>query len=151
MNMEQANKIRKIIRLLGCACALGAVITAFIFGFIPNLDDKLSVGVCMASRVFAIILFVIAIVLLVFDLVTKAFSPIPSGIGAGIGLIGFIGNFVISPASTMEGVFKYALTHIKNYTTFDLDTTQLSIGRYMILVAGLFWISYTSKCFKSGT
>ena len=149
MNMEQANKIRKILRLLGCVCALGAVITAFIFGFIPTLEDGL--GVCMASRVFAIILFVIAIALLVFDLVTKAFSPLPSAIGAGIGLIGFIGNFVIAPASTYAGAVKYALTHIKNYASLDLDTTQLSIGRYMILLAGLLTISYTFKCFKSGT
>lgn len=148
MNMEQANKIRKIIRLLGCVCALGAVITAFIFGFIPTLEDGL--GVCMAARIFAIVLFVISIVLLVFDLVTKAFSPLASGMGAGLGLIGFIGNFVIAPASTYAGALKYALTHIKN-ASFDLDTTQLSIGRYMIILAGVLTISYTFKCFKSGT
>lgn len=148
MNIETASKIRKIIRILGCVCALGALITAFVFGVIPTLED--GIGVCMAARVFAIIMFVISIVLLAFDIITKAFSPVTSAIGAVIGLVGFIGNFVIAPASTYAGALKYALTHIKN-SALDLDTTQLSIGRYMILLAGLLWISYTSKCFKSGT
>lgn len=146
MDQSKAAKIRTIIRLLGCVCGVGAAATALIFGFIPLGD---ATGLCMVSRVLAIIMFVIAIAVLVFDLIAKAFSPLSSLIGAGIGLIGFIGNFIIAPASTYKGVLQYALTHMESLT--EVDTTQLSVGRYMIIFAGVVFISHVIKCFKSGT
>lgn len=146
MDTSKTAIVRNIIRVLGGVCGLGAAATAFIFGFIPLGDGT---GLCMASRVLAIIMFVIAIALLAFDLITKAFSPTSSLIGAGVGLIGFIGNFIIAPASTDEGILEYAITHMESLT--EIDTTQLSVGRYMIIFAGVVFISHAIKCFKSGT
>ena len=146
MDVFKADKIRKAIRLAACACGLGAAATAFIFGILTL--EKVT-GLCMTARVLAIIMFVCSVGVLVFDLITKAFSPVASGIGAAFGLIGFIGNFLVAPASTMLGLLKYSLAHMKSLT--EIDTTQLSIGRYMIILAGVLTISYNFKCFKSGT
>lgn len=104
----------------------------------------------MVSRIFAIAILVCAVGLLVFDLVTKAFHPSAALIGLGLALIGFIGNFIIAPGSTQDGMWAYILNHT-NLATGKIEATQLNIGAYMILASGFFTISYYTKCMKSGT
>lgn len=146
MDMNNANKYRMIIRIIGIICAAGAAITAFIF----RMKPVETTGACMASRIFAIALFVAAAGLLVFDLATKAFAPTAAVIGLVIALIGFIGNFVVAPGSSYMGLLEYTLTHV-NSTFTDVDTTQLEIGSYMVMAAGVFSISWNLKCMKTGT
>ena len=154
MDASKANIIRKIIRIFGCIFAGVAGIMAFVFRNIKSIDSIEAVSristLCMVARIFAIAMFVSAVGVLVFDLVTKAF-PLSSGaIGVVIALIGFIGNFIIAVGSTPEGMWSYILSHA-NIVTGKLEATQLNIGAYMILASGIFTISYNAKCMKSGT
>lgn len=153
MDANKANIIRKIIRILGCVFAVVAAITAFVFRNIKSIDSVEAVKristLCMVARIFAIAMFVSAVGVLVFDLVTKAFPIKGSAIGLVIALIGFIGNFIIAVASTPLGFSAYILEHA-NILTGKLDATQLDIGSYMILASGIFTISYNGKCMKTG-
>ena len=145
MDTKKAMIIRNVIRVLGCICAVGAIITAALFRYNPVE----STGACMASRIFAFAMFVIAVVLLVFDFATKTFSPTTSAIGLGIALVGFIGSFVVAPGSSLASLSVYAAEHL-NSTRTDVDTTQLELGSYMVLAAGIFALSYNIRCMKTG-
>lgn len=153
MDANKANILRNIVRVLGCVFAGVAAITAFVFRNIKSIDSVEAVKristLCMVARIFAIAMFVSAVVLLVLDLVTKAAPLSVSGIGAGISLIGFVGNFIIAPASTQIGFMAYIAEHA-NLVTGKFNATQLNMGAYMIVAAGVFLISYNAKCMKSG-
>lgn len=140
MDVFKADKIRKAIRTVTLICALGAAVTAFIFR-VTQLRN--GIGVCMTSRVFAILTFVLTVGLLVFDFATKAFSPQAAGIAAIGGAVMFIGNFIVAPASTVLGLAMYAINHL------DGDVASLSAGSYMILVGGVFVIGWTLRAMKN--
>ncbi len=154
MEGNKVNVIRNVIRILGCVFAVVAAITAFVFRRIKQINSIDAIRnmstLCMVARIFAIAMFASAVVLLVIDLVTKAAPPSVSGIGAGISLIGFVGNFIIAPASTQIGFSAYIMKHL-NIVTGKFNAAQLNIGAYMIVAAGVFLISYNAKCIKSGT
>lgn len=154
MEISKANNIRKVIRILSCIFAAVAAILAFVFRRIERIDDLAAIGrmstMCMVARICAIVMFVCAAGLLVFDLVTKSFPLSSSVVGLVIALVGFIGNFIIAVASTQGGFYAYLLTHT-NLVTGKVTMTQLNIGSYMILASGIFLISYNAKCMKSGT
>lgn len=99
MDMNKANKFRIIFRVVGCLFALVAAITAFIFRRMTD-DPFTMVKVCKVARFCSIALFVAAVGLVVFDVVAKAFSPKAAMIALVLALIGFIGNFIVSPASS---------------------------------------------------
>lgn len=154
MDMKKANIIRNVIRVLGFIFAAVAAILSFVFRKIDRIDDMATISrlstMCMISRICIILMFACAIVLLVFDLVTKQFPISSSGIGLAIALVGFIGNFIIAVASTSSGFFMYIMEHA-NLVTGKVTMTQLNIGSYMILASGVFWIAYNAKFMKSGT
>lgn len=154
MEISKANVIRKVIRILSCVFAAVAAILAFVFRRIERIDDFDAIGrmstMCMVARICAIAMFVCAVGLLVFDLVTKSFPLSSSAIGLAIALVGFIGNFIIAVASSQVGFYGYLLAHA-NVVTGEVSMTQLNIGSYMILASGVFLISYNAKCMKSGT
>ena len=138
MDSNNALKYRAIIRIVCCVFAAGATITAFIFRMKP-LE---STGACMISRICAIAMFVCMVGAAVLAFATKTFSPQFDGIGLIIGLVGFIGNFLVAPGSSLAALVVYALTHP--------DATQLEIGSYMVMAAGIFMISYTVRAIKNG-
>lgn len=145
MDSNQSLKIRAIIRIACCIFALGATVTAFIF----RMNPVETTGACMISRICVIIMFAAMVGSCVLAFATKSFSPQIDGIPFIISLVGFIGNFIVAPGSTDAGLFKYALTHI-NSTLTDVDTTQLEIGSYMVMLAGILMISYTIRSMKKG-
>lgn len=133
--------IRNVIRVIGIVAAVVAAITAFIF---RKLETNVNafIGCCVAARIGAIVLFAAAIAFLIFDIVTKAY-PISIGAGGlGLAAIAFVGNFLIAPASSALGLLKYAVTH--------MSTTQLAVGSYMVLAAGVLYASYSIGCMKKG-
>lgn len=146
MDMNKANKFRIIFRVVGCLFALVAAITAFIFRRMTD-DPFTMVKVCKVARFCSIALFVAAVGLVVFDVVAKAFSPKAAMIALVLALIGFIGNFIVSPASSEVSFAVYL---------FDLmakgakNATQIDIGSYMILASGVFYISFSFNCMKRG-
>lgn len=143
MNSDQSLKIRAIIRIVCCIFALGATVTAFVF----RMNPVETTGACMISRVCVIVMFVLMVGACGLALATKSFSPQMDGIPLIIALVGFIGNFLVAPGSTMGGLIKYTFTHI-NSTMTDVDTTQLEIGSYMVMLAGILMISYTVKSIR---
>lgn len=153
MDMKKANIIRNVIRVLGFIFAAVAAILSFVFRKIDRIDDMDAISrlstMCMISRICIILMFACAVVLLVFDLVTKQFPISSSGIGLAIALVGFIGNFIIAVASTASGFWTYIITHAN--ISGEVTMTQLNIGSYMILASGAFWIAYNAKFMKSGT
>ena len=136
MDSNNALKYRAIIRIVCCVFALGATITAFIFRV------NLNTGACMISRICAIAMFVCMVGAGVLAFVTKTFSPKFDGVGLIIALVGFIGNFLVAPGSSVLGLVTYAFTHT--------SATQLEVGSYMVMASGIFMISYTVKAMKSG-
>ena len=143
MNSDQSLKIRAIIRIVCCIFALVATVTAFLFRMAPVENT----GACMISRICVIVMFVLMVGACVLAFATKSFSPQIDGIPFIISLVGFIGNFIVAPGSTEAGLFKYAFTHV-NSTLTDVDTTQLEIGSYMVMLAGILMISYTIRAVK---
>lgn len=146
--------MRNVIRIISCIFAAVAAITAFVFRTIKTINSTDTIrnmsALCMVARIAAIAMFVGSIVLLVYDVVTKSAPLTISGPGAGISLIGFIGNFIVAPASTQLGFSAYIMKHL-NIVTGKFNATQLNIGAYMIVAAGVLLISYNAKCIKSGT
>lgn len=146
--------MRNVIRIICCVFAAVAAITAFVFRRIKSIDSFDAVRnmstLCMVARICAIAMFVGSVVLLVLDIVRKTAPPSVSGIGAGISLIAFVGNFIIAPASTQIGFMAYITAHA-NFVTGKFNAAQLNIGAYMIVAAGVFLISYNAKCIKTGT
>lgn len=136
MDSNKALKYRAIIRIVCCVFALGAAVTAFIFRL------NLSTGACLISRICAIAMFVCMVGATVLAFATKTFSPKFDGVGLVIALVGFIGNFLVAPGSSLISLAVYALTHT--------SATQLEVGSYMVMAAGIFMISYTVKAIKSG-
>ena len=143
MDSDQSLKIRAIIRIACCVFGLVATVTAFLFRMAP-VDNT---GACMISRICVIIMFVLMVGSCVLAFVTKSFSPQIDGIPFIIALVGFIGNFLVAPGSTEAGLFKYAFTHA-NSTFTDVDTTQLEIGSYLVMLSGILMISYTVRAIK---
>lgn len=143
MDGNQSLKIRAIIRIACCVFALVATVTAFLFRMAP-VDNT---GACMISRICVIVMFVLMVGACALAFATKSFSPQIDGIPFIISLVGFIGNFIVAPGSSQKALFKYALTHV-NSTLTDVDTTQLEIGSYMVMLAGILMISYTVRAFK---
>lgn len=154
MDINKANVIRKVIRILSCVFAAVAALLAYVFRKIDKIDDLDAISrmstMCMVARICAIAVFVFAAGLLIFDLVTKSFPISSSGIGLVIALIGFIGNFIIAVASTSNGFMMYISEH-GNLVTGKVTMTQLNIGSIMILASGILLICYNAKCLKSGT
>ena len=142
MDSNQSLKIRAIIRIACCILALGATVTAFIF----RMNPVETTGACMISRVCVIIMFIAMVGSCILAFVTKTFSPQIDGIPFVISLVGFIGNFLVAPGSTMLGLIKYVATHMKGLN--DVDATQLEIGSYMVMLAGILMISYTVRSLK---
>ena len=143
MDSNQSLKIRAIIRIACCVFGLVAAITAFLFRLAP-VDNT---GACMISRICVIIMFIATVGACVLAFATKSFSPQIDGIPLIIALVGFIGNFLVAPGSSDKALLKYAVTHI-NSTFTDVDTTQLEIGSYMVMLAGILMISYTVRSLK---
>ena len=150
MDNNGALKIRGAIRILCCIFAAGAVITAFIYRVLMRSRADQITGLCMIARICAIAMFVGVAVAAVIALVSKTFSPKIDGVAVIIAAIGFIGNFVIAPGSTLMGLTMYVLSHIKSMSQGTFDGTQLDIGAYMIMISGIFLISYTVKAIKDG-
>lgn len=148
MDSNTALKIRGYIRILCCILAAGATITAFIYRVMMRTQAEKITGLCMIARIFIIVMFVAAAGAAVLALVSKTFSPKIDGSALVIALVGFIGNFVIAPGSTLKSLVIFEATHIKNMMYFD--GTQLDIGAYMIMLSGILMISYTVKQMKSG-
>ena len=144
MDNNNALKVRAIIRIVACVFAAGATVTAFIF----RMKPAASTGACMISRICAIAMFVAMVGAVILAFATKTFSPAFDGGGLVIALIGFIGNFIVAPGSTKLGLVEYVLTHMKSMT--DVDTTQLEIGSYMVMLSGLLMISFTIRSIKKG-
>ena len=139
MDSNQSLKIRAIIRIVCCIFGLGAAVTAFIFRMKP-LE---STGACMISRICAIAMFVGMVVAAVLALVTKTFTPQFDGAGLAIGLVGFIGNFLVAPGSSLLSLAVYAVTHT--------SATSLEVGSYMVMLSGILMISYTVRSVKKGS
>ena len=150
MDNNGALKIRGAIRILCCIFAGGAVITAFLYRIMMRSKADQITGLCMIARICAIAMFVGVAVAAVIALVSKTFSPKIDGVAIIAGVIGFIGNFVIAPGSTLMGIYMYALSHVKDVYKGTFDGTQLDIGAYMIILAGVLLISYTVKAIKDG-
>lgn len=152
MDVFKADKIRKIIRFIGCGCALGAVITAFIF----RLKPLRSFNACMASRILAIGVLVCAAALLIFDFVTKHFSTGIAAIGLAIALVGFVGNFLEAPGSSYQAFTDHVLKHVRiGASNSEVEAyskklkKQFEVGSYLVIFAGLGTISYNIRCMKS--
>lgn len=154
MDVNKANGIRKLIRILCCVFGVVAAVLALVFRKIKTIEDLDAISrmstMCMVARICAILMFVCAVGLLIFDLVTKEFPISSSAVGAVIALVGFIGNFVIAVASNSESFLGYIAQHL-SLATGEITMTQLNIGSYMILISALVLISYNAKCIKSGT
>lgn len=148
MDGNQALKIRGYIRIVCCILAAGAAITAFIYRIMLRTKAEEITGLCMTSRIFAILMFVAAAGAVVLAFMSKTFSPKIDGGAFVIALVGFIGNFVIAPGSTLKSLIVFEGTHIKNMMYFD--GTQLDIGAYMIILSGVLMISYTVRLVKNG-
>lgn len=151
MDNNNALKIRGILRIVCCIFAAGAVVTAFIYRVMMRTKADEITGLCMISRICAIAMFVIAVIAVILAVLSKTFVPKIDGSALVIALVGFIGNFVIAPGSTLEGLAKYVIKHIKSLTQGTFDGTQLDIGAYMIMLSGVLMISYTIKQMKSGS
>lgn len=150
MDNNNALKIRGIIRIIACIFAAGATVTAFIYRVLMRSRADQITGLCMIARICAIAMFVAMLGAVIIALVSKSFSPKIDGAAFVIALIGFIGNFVIAPGSTLMGLGIYVLSHIKDLYQGTFDGTQLDIGAYMIMLSGILLISYTVKNIKSG-
>lgn len=148
MDNNNALKIRAILRIVCCIFAAGAVVTAFIYRVLLRSQAEKVTGLCMISRICAIAMFAVAVIAVVLALVSKTFVPKIDGSALVIALVGFIGNFVVAPGSTLASLVVFELAHLKNLTQFD--GTQLEIGAYMIMLSGVLMISYTAKQMKSG-
>ena len=149
MDGNQALKIRGYIRIVCCILAAGAAITAFIYRTMLKTKAEEITGICMISRICIIAMFVAAVGAVVLALLSKTFSPKIDGSAFVISLVGFIGNFVIAPGSTLKGIVRFEAAHIKNMIYFD--GTQLNIGAYMIILSGILMISYTVNQMKNGS
>lgn len=149
MDSNQALKIRGFIRIGCCILGLGAAITGFLYRIMMITKIEEVTGLCMIARICAIIMFVAALGAVILAVVSKTFSPKIDGVALIIALVGFIGNFVIAPGSTLKGIVAYELTHI-DFSSLTVDATQLDIGAYMIILSGILMISYTIKSMKNG-
>ena len=150
MDNNNALKIRAILRIVCCIFAAGAVVTAFIYRVLMRTQADKVTGLCMISRICAIAMFAIAVIAVILALVSKTFVPKIDGSALVIALVGFIGNFVVAPGSTLIGLGIYVLSHVKSVTQGTFDGTQLEIGAYLIMISGILMISYTAKQMKSG-
>lgn len=150
MDNNNALKIRGILRILACILAAGATVTAFIYRVLMRTKADQITGLCMIARICAIAMFAAMAAAVIVALVSKSFSPKIDGAAFVVALIGFIGNFIIAPGSTLLGLGTYVITHIKDYARGTFDGTQLDIGAYMIMLSGILLISYTVKNIKSG-
>lgn len=149
MDNNNALKIRAILRIVCCICAAGAVITAFIYRVLLKTKAEEITGLCMISRICAIAMFAIAVIAVILAVMSKTFVPKIDGSALVIALVGFIGNFIVAPGSTVNGIIAFELKHV-NWSTMTFNGTQLEVGAYMIMLSGILMISYTAKQMKSG-
>ena len=149
MDNNNALKIRGILRIVCCIFAAGAVVTAFIYRVMLRTKAEEITGLCMISRICAIVMFVLAAGAVGLAFATKSFSLKIDGSAFVIALVGFIGNFVVAPGSTKNGIVAFELKHV-NWSTLTFNGTQLEVGAYMIMLSGILMISYTVKQMKSG-
>lgn len=146
--------IRNVIRVIGIIAGAAAAIAAVIFRAIAasfnsqtSSSDALKklgtlITACNATRICAIVLFALAIAFVVYEIVTKAFPISIGAIGLAIALIAFIGNFIMSPASSLISLTSYALLHG--------NLTVLNVGSYMVIAGGAAYASYNGDCIKKG-
>lgn len=149
MDSYYALKIRGILRIICCVFAGCATVIASIFRAMMKTKALEATGLCMASRICAIVMFVTAVGAAAMAYVARSFSSKSDGSIAIMALIGFIGNFLVRPASTKAMLMVFQVNHIIK-GTFLYNTTQLRIGAYMIILSGLATVSYTVRAIKSG-
>lgn len=147
MDPNQSLKIRGIIRILGCLFAAGAIVTAFLYRAMLSTKAEEITGICMVARICAIAMFVAMAVAVVVALVSKSFAFNIDGVAFVAALLGFIGNFIVAPGSTVDGIVQFEIDHL-NYMDFTFDATQLQIGAYMIMLGGIVLISITISALK---
>lgn len=145
--------IRNVIRIVGIIAGAGAAIAGFIFRTIVDNLEKLDnanpiIASCVAARICAIVLFVVAAAFLIFDIITKAYPISISAAGLGLAAIAFVGNFIISPASSTLGLTSYVVSHMVGFTKFN--ASSLFIGSYLVIAGGFFFASYNIGCIKKG-
>ena len=158
-NVMDQNKliIRNVIRVIGIIAAAATAVAGFAFRAVAASFNTVSsststsdvmksfnalITTCNISRVCAIVLFVLAAVFVVYDIIAKAYPISIGAIGLVIAAIAFIGNFLLAPGSSLLSLTAYAL---KNG-----NLTTLEIGSYMVIAGGVFYASYHGGCMKKG-
>ena len=140
---------RNVLRVIGCIAGGAAALCAVIFRILLKSSPENCMTMCVIARITSIVLFALAVVIVVYDLITK--FPITSSLaGLGMSALGFIGQFLIAPASNLLSLMTFQLAHVKP-DGLHYDSFQLEIGSYLIILAGVATISYHAKNMKSGT
>lgn len=148
--------IRNIIRVIGIIAGAVAGFASLIFRRLENAGDAMFI-LCTVARIGAIALFVCAAAFMIYDIVMKAYPISIGAIGLVLGVVAFIGSFLIAPACSLDAMAAYVQKHSAGITTQAQVTamaeklaTQVSIGSWMIAAGGIFFASYSGGCMKQG-
>lgn len=144
--------IRNIIRVLGIIAGAVAGFASLIFRRLDNAGDAMYI-LCTVARIGAIALFVCAAAFMIYDIVMKAYPISIGAIGLVLGVVAFIGSFLIAPACSLDAMKAYVLKHANlgsSNAIAEKLATQVSIGSWMIAAGGIFFASYSGGCMKQG-